>query len=112
MLIGQTAINFAASVLSALLGLASVFVFTRLFSAHEYGVYLLGFGFATVFSTVLIGWFRNLILRERARHDGADIRGLVLSGYALACLSAPFAYGIGRLVGLDNFAALGSASMS
>ncbi|MGC4074069.1 MAG: lipopolysaccharide biosynthesis protein [Nibricoccus sp.] len=112
MLIGQTAINFAASLLSALLGLASVFAFTRLFSPHEYGVYLLGFGFATVFSTVFIGWFRNLILRERARHDGADVRGLVLSGYALACLSAPIAYGVGRLVGLDSLAALAAVGLA
>jgi O-antigen/teichoic acid export membrane protein len=112
MLMGQTAINFSASVASALLGLLSVFVFTRLFSAQEYGVYLLGFGFATVVSTVFIGWFRNLILRERARHDGQDVRGLVISGYALACFCAPIAYGVGRLVGLDNAAALAAVGLA
>jgi hypothetical protein len=37
MLIGQVRINLTANVLSALLGLASVFVFTRLFSPHDYG---------------------------------------------------------------------------
>jgi hypothetical protein len=37
MLIGQARINLTANVLSALLGLASVFVFTRLFSPHDYG---------------------------------------------------------------------------
>ena len=44
MLIGQASINFAANALSALLGLLSVFIFTRLFSPHDYGVYLLGIG--------------------------------------------------------------------
>ena len=44
MLIGQASINLSANVLSALLGLLSVFIFTRLFSPHDYGVYLLGIG--------------------------------------------------------------------
>jgi hypothetical protein len=58
MLIGQASFNLTANVLSALLGLASVFVFTRLFSPHNYGVYLLGVGFASVVSVVLVSWFR------------------------------------------------------
>jgi hypothetical protein len=37
MLIGQARINLTANVLSALPGLASVFVFKRLFSPHDYG---------------------------------------------------------------------------
>ena len=41
MLIGQASINLSANILSALLGLLSVIVFTRLFSPHDYGVYLL-----------------------------------------------------------------------
>ena len=63
MLIGQAGINLSANILSALLGLLSVFFFTRLFSPHDYGIYLLGVGFASVVSTFLAGWFRNLILR-------------------------------------------------
>jgi O-antigen/teichoic acid export membrane protein len=101
MLIRQATINLSANVLSALLGLLSVFVFTRMFSAHDYGIYLLGVGFASVISVAFIGWFRNLILSEHARNDGNDVRGLVLSGYFVACLSAPLAWGLGRLVGLD-----------
>ena len=66
MLIRQATINLSANVLSALLGLLSVFVFTRLFSAHDYGIYLLGVGFASVISVALIGWFRNLILSVHA----------------------------------------------
>lgn len=112
MLIGQASINLTANILSALLGLLSVFIFTRLFSPHDYGVYLLGVGFASVISVFLVGWFRNLILSEHARNDGADVRGLVISGYLICCLSAPIAYGIGRLAGLDTSAALAAVVLA
>src|SRR3954453_22854209 len=98
MLIRQATINLSANVLSALFGLLSVFVFTRLFSTHDYGIYLLGVGFASVISVAFIGWFRNLILSEHAKGDGTEVRGLVLSGYSIACLGAPLAYALGRLV--------------
>lgn len=112
MLIGQTSINFSANILSAVLGLLSVFVFTRLFSPHDYGIYLLGIGFASVISVFLVGWFRNLILSGHARNDGTDVRGLVISGYIICCLTAPLAYGVGRLVGLDASAALAAVVLS
>jgi O-antigen/teichoic acid export membrane protein len=112
MLIGQASINFSANILSAVLGLLSVFVFTRLFSPHDYGVYLLGVGFASVISVFLVGWFRNLILSGHGRDDGTDVRGLVISGYLVCCLTAPIAYGLGRLVGLDVAAALTAVVLS
>ena len=112
MLIGQASINLAANVLSALLGLLSVFIFTRLFSPLDYGVYLLGVGFATVFSICLVSWFRNLNLSEHARGDGADVRGLVLSGFLICCLGAPIGYGAARLVGLDNATALAAVVLA
>ena len=112
MLIGQASINLLANILSALLGLLSVFVFTRLFSPDDYGIYLLGVGFASVISVFLAGWFRNLILSGHARNDGTDVRGLVISGYLLCCLTAPVAYGLGRLVGLDAMAALAAVGLS
>jgi O-antigen/teichoic acid export membrane protein len=112
MLIGQASINLSANILSALLGLLSVFVFTRLFSPHDYGTYLLGVGFASVISVFLVGWFRNLILSRHARDDGTDVRGLVITGYFISCLSAPIAYGLGRLVGLDASAALAAVVLA
>src|ERR1700686_367694 len=99
MLIGQASINLSANILSAVLGLLSVFVFTRLFSPHDYGTYLLGVGFASVVSVFLVGWFRNLILSGHARNDGTDVRGLGASGYFICCLTPPLAYGLARLVG-------------
>src|SRR3981189_3722413 len=112
MLIGQASINCSANILSAVLGLLSVFVFTRLFSPHDYGIYLLGVGFASVVSVFLVGWFRNLILSGHARNDGTDVRGLVISGYLVCCITAPIAYGLGRLVGLDPSAALAAVVLS
>jgi O-antigen/teichoic acid export membrane protein len=112
MLIGQTSINLSANILSALLGLSSVFIFTRLFSAHDYGVYLLGIGFASVVSTFLAGWFRNIVMSGHARNDGTDVRGLVLSGYLLSCLTVPAAYGLGRLVGLNGFATAAAVGLA
>ena len=112
MLIGQASINLTANILSALLGLLSVFIFTRLFSPHDYGIYLLGVGFASVISVFLVGWFRNLILSGHARNDGTDVRGLVISGYLICCLTAPIAYVLGRLVGLDTTAALAAVVLS
>jgi len=112
MLIGQASINLTANILSALLGLLSVFIFTRLFSPHDYGVYLLGVGFAAVVSVFLVGWFRNLILSGHARNDGTDVRGPVISGYLICCLTAPVAYGLGRLVGLDNMTAIAAVVLA
>ena len=112
MLIGQASINLSANIVSAVLGLLSVFVFTRLFSPHDYGIYLLGVGFASVISVFLAGWFRNLILNGHARNDGTDVRGQVISGYLICCLAAPIAYGLGRLVGLDASAALAAVALA
>ncbi|WP_291863061.1 polysaccharide biosynthesis C-terminal domain-containing protein [Bradyrhizobium sp.] len=112
MLIGQASINLSANILSALLGLLSVFIFTRLFSPHDYGVYLLGLAFASVVSVFLAGWFRNLIMSRHARDDGTDVRGLVVSGYLVGCLAAPAAYGLGRLIGLDPMEALAAVVLA
>ncbi|WP_052833094.1 oligosaccharide flippase family protein [Bradyrhizobium sp. LTSP885] len=112
MLIGQASINLTANILSAVLGLLSVFIFTRLFAPHDYGVYLLGVGFASVISVFLVGWFRNLILSGHARNDGTDVRGLVLSGYLVCCLTAPIAYALARLVGLDGTAAMAAVALA
>jgi O-antigen/teichoic acid export membrane protein len=112
MLIGQASINLTANVLSALLGLLSVFIFTRLFAPHDYGIFLLGVGFASVISVFLVGWFRNLILSGHARNDGTDVRGLVASGYLICCLTAPIAYLLARLIGLDTAAALAAVVLA
>lgn len=100
MLIGQTALNFVANVFSAAFGLVNIIVFTRYFAPGEYGVYVLGAGFASVVSVFLSSWLRLPIMREQARGDGSDVRGIVLVGFAASCLVAPATYAVARLVGL------------
>lgn len=112
MLISQAAINLTANMLSAVLGLSSVFVFTRLFTPDDYGAYLLGIGFASVVAVFLTGWFRNLILSEHSREDGTDVRGLVAQGYVIACLTAPVAFGLGLALGLDAVIAVASVGLA
>jgi O-antigen/teichoic acid export membrane protein len=106
MLVSQTAIYFLANVFSAAFGLLNVVVFTRHFAPSEYGVYVLGAGFAAVASVLLSSWLRLPIMREQARGDGSDVRGHVLIGFALTCTIGPVTYFVGRLVGLAPLAAV------
>jgi O-antigen/teichoic acid export membrane protein len=112
MLVGQTAINFAANVFSAAFGLLNVVVFTRLFAPAEFGIYVLAAGFAVIASTFLTTWLRLPIMREQARGDGTDVRGIVVPGLLLSCLLGPAAYLSGRLLGLENDAAMAAVGLA
>ena len=112
MLIGQTAINFSANIFSAVFGFINVVVFTRLFSPLDFGTYVLGFGFAVTVSTFLSSWLRLHIIREQARSDGTDVRGTVLPGFFLSCLTSPLAYVAGRLVGLEADASIAAVGLA
>src|SRR6202163_4290443 len=112
MLVGQTAINFAANVISAAFGLINVVIFTRLFAPAEFGTYVLGAGFGTIASTFMTTWLRLPIMREQARGDGTDVRGIVVPGLLLSCLMAPVAYLSARLVGLENGAAVAAVGLA
>lgn len=112
MLVGQTAINFAANFISAVFGLINVMVFTRLFAPAEFGTYVLGVGFATIASAFMSNWLRLPIMREQARGDGTDIRGILLPGLMLSCLLAPFAYVVAVLAGIGSASALAAAGLA
>ena len=112
MLVGQTAINFAANVISAAFGLINVVVFTRLFAPAEFGTYVLGIGFGTIASTFMTTWLRLPIMREQARGDGTDIRGIVVPGLLISCLLAPIAYLAAIAIGLDSGPALAAAGLA
>src|ERR1700704_25559 len=111
-LVEQTAINFAANVFSAAFGLLNVIIFTRLFAPAEFGTYVLGAGFAAIVSTFLCSWLRLPIMREQARGDGTDVRGIILPGLMLSCLLAPLAYVAARLAGLTNGAAVAAIGLA
>lgn len=112
MLVGQTAINFAANVFSAAFGLINVVLFTRYFAPAEFGTYVLGAGFATIVGALAISWLRLPIMREQARGDGTDIRGVVASGLMLSCLLIPLAYLGARLAGIDAAPALAACGLA
>jgi O-antigen/teichoic acid export membrane protein len=112
MLVGQTAINFAANVISAAFGLINVIVFTRLFAPAEFGTYVLGTGFAVIASTFMTSWLRLPIMRKQARGDGTDIRGIVAPGLVLSCALAPLAYVGTLLAGLASGPALAAAGLA
>ncbi len=112
MLLSQTAINFAANVFSAAFGLLNVIVFTRLLAPNEFGSYVLGFGFAQIASTCMVSWLRLPIMREQARGDGTDVRGIIVPGLLLSCLLAPIAYVGAPLVGLAALPASAAAGLA
>jgi O-antigen/teichoic acid export membrane protein len=112
MLVEQTAVNFAANVFSAAFGLLNVIIFTRLFAPAEFGIYVLGAGFAAIVSTFLCSWLRLPIMREQARGDGTDIRGIILPGLFLSCLLAPFAFVAARLAGLADGPAVAAIALA
>ena len=112
MLFGQTAINFAANVFSAVFGLINVVVFTRLFAPAEFGTYVLGLGFGTIASTFMTTWLRLPIMREQARGDGTDIRGIIVPGLLISCLAAPVTFLGAMLIGLDSGPALAAAGLA
>src|ERR1700733_4387222 len=112
MLVGQTAINFAANVISAAFGLINVMVFTRLFAPAEFGPYVLGVGFAAIAPAFMSNWLRLPIMREQARGDGTDIRGIVLPGLLVSCGLAPLSYVVAILSGFGGEAAMAATALA
>jgi O-antigen/teichoic acid export membrane protein len=112
MLVGQTAINFAANVISAAFGLINVMVFTRLFAPAEFGTYVLGVGFAAIATAFMSNWLRLPIMREQARGDGTDIRGIVLPGLLVSCGLAPLSYVVAILSGFGSEAAMAATALA
>jgi O-antigen/teichoic acid export membrane protein len=112
MLVGQTAINFAANFISAVFGLINVMVFTRLFAPAEFGTYVLGVGFASIATSFMSNWLRLPIMREQARGDGTDIRGILLPGLLLSGLLAPLIYLVAVLAGFSSASALAAAGLA
>ena len=112
MLVGQTAINFAANVISAAFGLINVVIFTRLFAPAEFGTYVLGTGFAAIASTFMTSWLRLPVMSRQARGDGTDIRGILVPGLALSCALAPVAWLGSWFAGLGTGAALAATGLA
>ena len=60
-MIRQVSSYMTANVVSAMFGFASVVLFTRVLSPHEYGIYIIGFSICEPVVEVLV---RNPLLRS------------------------------------------------
>jgi len=83
-------------------GLLNVVVFTGC-SAGRIGIYVIGNSLAAILGAVLFTWLKQAVLREEAKADGTDIRGTILLGFLLSCLTFPVLYLVAScFVGMDG----------
>ena len=92
MILRQSAIYLVANLVSVVVGLVSVMVFTRLLTPAEYGVYVIGLGMAGVVNAVLFTWLKLSLLRFQAEGDQKDLRRTVIAGYLMTAATLPVAY--------------------
>lgn len=82
-MVRQVSTYLIANVVTAILGFASVMIFTRLLGPHDYGIYILGFSLASMLSALLFNWIKSSVVPFTAGHEDTDLRltaGLVLLG--------------------------------
>lgn len=87
----QAASYLMANVVSAVFGLIMVVLFTRILGPAEYGVYIIGFGIATMTSALCFGWVKASIVPLTAGGD-TDLRLTAAIGLAGLGLLVPIAY--------------------
>lgn len=85
-MVRQVSSYMLANIVSALLGFASVVIFTRLLGPYEYGIYIVGFSIAAMISALLFGWIKASIVPFSAHDDGADLR--ITTGLAFVALTS------------------------
>jgi len=89
---------------SALLGLLSVVLFTRLLSPAEYGIYIVGMGVAGIVAALLFTWVRLSILRFESEGGAADVRLTAMFAYRVSLLAAPVAVLLAVYAAGESFA--------
>jgi O-antigen/teichoic acid export membrane protein len=98
MLLRHSALYLVANGVSALLGFAAVFVFTRLLSPAEYAIVVLAMVAGTIMAALLFTWLRHAVLRFQA--DGVtDVRLTALTGYAAVLTLYPLAVVVAAFAG-------------
>ncbi len=97
MLLRHSALYFLANAVTALVGFASVYVFTRLMSPDAYGIVVGAMAVGTVFATLLFSWLRHAVLRFQSE-AGADVRLTALLGFAGTLLAYPLLVAVAVLV--------------
>ncbi len=91
MLLRHTSHYLFASAASAVFGLLSTVVFTRLLAPADYGVYVVGVGAAGIISAVLFTWVRYAAMRFQSEGGAVDVRATVLIAYIVSVAAAPLA---------------------
>jgi O-antigen/teichoic acid export membrane protein len=94
MLIRNSALYLAANAVSALLGFAGMYLFTRMLSPAEFGLYVIGNTIAGIVTALVFNWLRHSTVRFQADGDKADVRLTALTGYGCALAVLPFVFGI------------------
>ncbi len=72
-----------ARLIPATVGLATVFLFTRLFSPEEYGVYALVLAAGGISLTLLVGWIRECAIRFLPEEQAEPRRDMFMLGLLL-----------------------------
>ena len=75
-----------AEFVPALLGVAALMIFTRIFPPAAYGQYALTMTFVAVFSTLSFGWLEQAILRFEPQIDTNKLVGNVISILICCCI--------------------------
>ncbi|PVB60669.1 oligosaccharide flippase family protein [Labrenzia sp. 011] len=86
----QVSSYMTANVVSAVFGFALVMLFTRVLTPHEYGIYVVGIGIATLFSSLLFNWIKTSLLRFSSEGEEVDMRLTALAAFAGIVLISPF----------------------
>ncbi len=90
MLFRNTSHFLVASFASALFGLLSAVVFTRLLNPGEYGLYVVGVSLGGFVSAVLFTWVKYSAMRFQSEGGDVDVRATALAAYAASACLAPF----------------------
>ncbi|MHA7774541.1 lipopolysaccharide biosynthesis protein [Roseibium sp. M-1] len=90
----QISSYMTANVVSAIFGFALVMLFTRVLSPEEYGIYVVGMGIATLFSSLLFNWIKTSLLRFSSEGESFDMRVTALVAFAAILLLSPVLFEI------------------
>ncbi|ELY84388.1 lipopolysaccharide biosynthesis protein [Natrinema gari] len=87
-----------AEFVPALLGVAALTIFTRIFPPAAYGQYALAMTFVAVFSTFTFGWLDQAILRFEPQIDADELVGNVVTILVGCCLLIAFFVTVGYVL--------------
>jgi O-antigen/teichoic acid export membrane protein len=79
-------IYIAAYMVPALVGFATLIVYTHLLSPAEYGVYVIGISVSSIVSALFFTWVRLSVARYQAKSPDLDLRAEAVAAYGLTAL--------------------------